>query len=106
GRYARVIPTRPPNLAEITSLDPESNYSGPYVSFAERYTLETIIILAGAEQGIDAARISRASVRSILGMPRRGTFQSHVSGLVEAVGPHWSRKRDCAALAALAGWRS
>lgn len=93
-------------VRRLRVLDPEATHRGSYVSFARRYTLEAIIVLAGAEQGIDSDRISRASVRSILSLPRQRSLQAHASGLIEPTGPYWSGKRDAAALAALAGSRS
>jgi hypothetical protein len=93
-------------IGRVRVLDPESNHKGAYVSFAQRYTIETLIVFAGAEQGLDTARISRSSVRSALSLPRSGPLQSHVSGLLDAIGPYWTNKRDLAGLAALAGSRS
>ena len=93
-------------VTKLRLLNPESSYSPAYVSIVGRCTLETIIIFAGAELGVDAARIQRSTVRTILGLPKKGTLSSHVPHVVEALGRHWSpQKRDVAALAALAGAR-
>lgn len=88
-------------VERVRILDPETNHRGPYTSFVDRFTVETVMLLAGVEQGIDTARVSRASIRSALGVGR-GVLKTHAKQILVPVGPHWAGKRDIAALAAYA----
>jgi hypothetical protein len=47
-------------------------------------------------------RLSRPTVRSRLGLPARGKFETVVREAVEEVGPYWAAGRAAAAAAALA----
>lgn len=93
------------DIKRLRVLDAEANSSGSYSSLKERIAIETTFILAAAEHQIDAGRLTRAQVRSILSIPRQGALKSHAPTLCSPSGPYWSGKRDVAALAAIAAER-
>lgn len=89
--------------AKLVILEPESTYKGSYKNFVDRIGIETILLMSAHRAGIASYRLSRQKVRSILGLGRGATFEALAAGRLTPVGPHWKNKRDCAALAALAG---
>jgi hypothetical protein len=91
------------NVNRVRVLDAEPSYSASYAAMRGRLTLEAIVLLASAEARIDARRLSRAKVKSLLGLPKAGSLGTHVGSVVTPVGKSWSKKRDLAALVALAG---
>jgi hypothetical protein len=87
----------------LVVLEPESTYSGSYKNFVDRIGTETLFLTSAYRAGVASYRLSRQKVRSILNLGREGTFEVLAAGRVTPVGPYWRKKRDCAALAALAG---
>lgn len=94
------------SVARVRILDPEATYKPPAVSVRARFALETILALGAAGAGADCDRMSRASARSLLGLPKRGGLAAMATEVTPKVGKHWAPgKRDLAALAALAADR-
>lgn len=90
----RVRPTR------IVILLPESNEPGaPHSRHMPRIMTETLIRVAAAEGGVPVSLLSRATVRSRLGL--RGSLSEHLD-CIEAEGRYWTTGRGLAALAAVA----
>lgn len=100
-RISRILTTHAVDRLRI--LDAEPQYKASYAALRIRIALESIALLASAECGVDAARLSRPKVKSLLGMTGPGALGTRVSEVTEAVGGSWSKKRDMAALVALAG---
>lgn len=86
----------------VVLADPEVTRQS-YQALIPRATAEAVLEFAAAKAQIDLRRISRAKLRSIHGLGRSGSVSSHASSVVaKPLAPHWSNKRDIAALAALA----
>jgi len=49
------------SIVRLRVLDAETSSKGTYASLKDRLAVETIFIIAAAEQGIDAGRVSRVS---------------------------------------------
>lgn len=89
-------------IKSVVILDAEPSAQTSYGKQVPRISLEAAVTYAAWRDKIPVERRSRAGVRSALGLPRTGPLSSHVSRVVEAHPPHWSNKRDLAALVALA----
>lgn len=100
---AKVLTTH--GVDRLRVLDAETNSSGSYSSLKTRLSIETVFLLAAAERGIDAGRLARAQVRSILSLSRQGSLKTHAVTVCLPSGPYWSGKRDVAAMAAIAAGR-
>jgi hypothetical protein len=92
-------------VARVRILDPETSWQTAAVQVQARFALETLLALGAADAGVDCDRLARGTARSLLELPKRGAVQEHVSLVTEKVGKHWTRKRDLAAIAALAAER-
>ncbi len=92
-------------VERVRVLDPEPTYSTSVQSVVPRITIETLFLLAAWQRGLDAGRISRARIRSLLDLGRSGSLSSLAASVTKPVGSSWTGKRDLAALAALAGGR-
>lgn len=91
------------NISRVRVLDAEPNYKASYSSLQPRIALESVVLLAAADAGVEGGRLTRARLRSLLELPRGGGLKTHVAAVTSAVGGSWSpNKRDLAALAALA----
>ncbi|WP_141659157.1 hypothetical protein [Mycobacterium europaeum] len=91
------------NVQKLVVLEPETTYRAPYSGFVDRIGVESVLLLSAHRSGIPTFRISRQKVRSLLGLGRQLKFEVLAAERLTPVGPHWKNKRDCAALAALAG---
>jgi hypothetical protein len=91
------------DVRTLVVLEPETTYKGSYKNFVDRIGIETIFLMSAHRAEIASYRLSRQKVRSILELGRGSTFEVLAAGRLTPVGPHWKNKRDCAALAALAG---
>lgn len=89
-------------VQRVRILDPESNYAPAAVSVQKRHALETLLYLGACDAGADTDRLSRSKCRSLLDLPKKGPIAGMVKDVTAPVGPHWGRKRDLAALAAIA----
>jgi hypothetical protein len=90
----------------IVLLQPEEHQPRKpgYQELLPRIALETVIRLAGVEDGVAVELLPRPTVRARLGLPKSGSLDSHVEKVVEEpVGRYWNEGRNLAALAALAG---
>lgn len=93
-------------VGRVRILDPESTYQTTVQAVQARLELETLLALGAAEAGVDCARMTRGKLRSLLELPKKGQLVQLVGQVTDKVGPHWGpRKRDLAALAALAAER-
>lgn len=90
----------------IVVLDPEPTARMTFSKSRPRVTAETLLALAAARADLPFGKVSRAAVRSRLGLPKSGGLPTLVPATVERLDPHWKGKRDLAALAALAGSES
>jgi hypothetical protein len=89
-------------VGAIVIVPPEMTYEARYERVSPRIQMETLVILAAARSGIPAAIVPRATLRSRLGLPRKGRFEDFVSQLVpNPVGRYWTSGRGLAALGAL-----
>lgn len=67
----------------------------------ERTVLETLIRVAAATESTPVELVSRPTVRSRLGLPRRGSLDSHIAaGAGPPSGRYWNQGRGLAAMAA------
>lgn len=88
----------------IVVLDPEVTAKIPFSQARARVTAETLLALAAAKVDLPYEKLSRAGLRSRLELPRSGKLTALVPQKVpQPLAPHWTGKRDLAALAALAG---
>lgn len=97
----RIIVTNGITAAVI--LEPETGQFQPsYSASVLRISLETAVVMAAHRAGVPVVRRSRKWVRTKLDLPNRGKLSELARDVVEAHPPHWTGKRDLAALAALA----
>jgi hypothetical protein len=69
-----------------------------------RITMETVAGFAAAEEGMDFVRDSRATAKSWLGLPAEGGSEAYVDDVIKTPQTsHRKRKRDLAAMVAVAG---
>jgi hypothetical protein len=74
-----------------------------YSVVAPRVAIETVVRVGAARAGADVVLLSRARVRSRLGIPQSGSFESRISEVIPTpVGKYWNAGRNLAAVAALA----
>lgn len=90
------------SITRVLILDAEPAAQASYGKQVTRISLEAAVMLAAWREKVPVERKTRASVRSTFKLPRTGTLASHVGGIVEPHPPHWTNKRDLAALVALA----
>ena len=79
------------------------NAKQTYQAWAPRVELATLLRMAAAKRGLPVRQVSRASVLTKLGVPRRGKFEDSVRPAVPEQGSYWAAGRLAAAAAALAG---
>ena len=91
------------SVDRVCVLDAEAQYKATYASMRDRITLEAVALLASAEAEVEAFRVSRAKTRSLLNLSADGPLSTRVPEVTKPVGGSWSKKRDLAALVALAG---
>lgn len=96
----RVLRETRPDL--VTVLLPE-RWSAVYTQHLNRATMETLVRLAAAQEEIPVQVLARATLRSRLGLPRKGKLDEHLDAAGPPVGTYWTTGRGVAALAALTG---
>lgn len=75
-----------------------------YHAAVPRITMEAVVAFAAAEEGIPFDRVSRPTAKVWLGLPAAGSIDDYVNDLIATPqNPYWKKKRDLAAMAALAG---
>lgn len=92
--------------SKLVLLQPEEHQPRKpgYQELMPRIALETVIRLAGVENGVAVELLPRPTVRSRLGLPKSRSLDSHTEKVIEEpVGRYWNEGRCLAALAALAG---
>lgn len=88
---------------QVVLLDPEPTARITFSQARARVTGETLLALAAAKADLPYERLSRPQLRSRLALPRSGKLPALVKERVpQPLAPHWTGKRDLAALAALA----
>lgn len=75
--------------------------SSSHRQLTPRISLETLLRLACVQLGIDVELLSRPTLRSRLGLPKKGTLSDHVEAALDPVGPYWTTGRSLASAAAL-----
>ena len=95
---AQVKPVR------VALLMPESQQRGAasYQRIASRVTLETLLRVAAAREGLPVSLVARPTVRAALSLPKKGALDDHLDAAGPSVGRYWRDGRGLAALAALA----
>lgn len=94
--------------SRIGLLLPEGRQSGPShtgsrQSIADRATIETLVRVGAAQEGISLNLVPRPTVRAALSLPRTGSLDSHLAAAGGSpVGQYWAAGRGLAALVALA----
>jgi hypothetical protein len=94
------------NADKVVLLKPEGGRrpTKTHAAFVPRITLETLVRLAAVEAGIEIDVLARPTVRKRLELPTKGKLAEHVPLRIPAkVGKNWSKERQLAALAAVAG---
>lgn len=87
----------------VVVLDPEATARFTFKAARARVTGETLLALAAAKSSVPYEKLSRAGLRSRLSLGRANKLVELVPQVVnEPLSPHWTGKRDLAALAALA----
>lgn len=90
--------------ATVTILDPETVYKTSYKNARSRATGEILLSLVAAQLEIPCSFVTRQKLRSKLGLGSAGKLVDLVAARVPTpLTPHWTDKRDLAALAALMG---
>lgn len=102
--FARII--RRYKVRRVRLLSAEATYKAGYGQFVPRITMETVVAFAAAAEDVDFLRLSRPTVRSRLDLPKAGSLESHSACLGQTQSPHWKKKRDLAAMVAVAGVRA
>ena len=112
GGGDRLVDFRNRMRREITRAGAEvvvivtSSYRADYQQIAARATLETLIRLAAAEEGIPSEFMHQKRARSRLGLPSKGGFgevaQRYLRDRVASSPVYWSEGRAAAAAVALA----
>ncbi|MDQ0727474.1 hypothetical protein [Microbacterium sp. W4I20] len=77
-----------------------------YSQLVPRISLEAAMMYAAHKHGITAARIPRARVRSVMDLAKNGKLSDLAATVLDAHAPHWTGKRDLAALVAVAELKS
>lgn len=93
-------------INNVVILDPEPNNRLTFAQSRRRVTGETLVALAAARLDCSCDHLSRRRLRSLLDLPAGGDLSTLSATLIDSpLAPHWKKKRDLAALAALAGER-
>ncbi|KQY55819.1 hypothetical protein ASD11_15050 [Aeromicrobium sp. Root495] len=74
-----------------------------YQSLLGRMTVEIVLEFGASAVGIELERVSRQRIKASLGLDGRGSTSDFAKTYIdEPLAPHWTKKRDVAAMAALA----
>lgn len=88
----------------LLSAGSDGRHKLGYHAVVSRITMEAAVAFAAAEESIDFVRVSRPTAKAWLGLPAAGGIESHVDVIItDPQTPHWRKKRDLAAMAAIAG---
>lgn len=95
-----------PDRVGLLLAEPKER-GGTHQQHMPRLTIETLVRVAAAQEGLPVDLVQRATVRSKLGLSKTKSLDTHLpaSG-VKAVGKYWNQGRGLAALAAVAGTTS
>jgi len=90
----RVGPSR------VGMLLPESGkHQPPHKSISSRVTIETLVRVAAAQEGVPVDLLARATVRARLQLPKKGALSTHLdAGAGPPVGKYWTTGRGLAAM--------
>ncbi|MFC7500898.1 hypothetical protein [Nocardioides sp. GCM10030258] len=88
----------------LLSAGNDGRHKMGYHAAEPRITMEAVVAFAAAEDDIPFVRVSRPTAKVWLDLPATGGIETYVDELIAAPqSPHWKKKRDLAAMAALAG---
>ncbi|GAA1778884.1 hypothetical protein GCM10009795_026230 [Nocardioides hankookensis] len=88
---------------DVVALQEPETSQATYQSLVPRMSVEIVLEFAAAEAGVEMRRVSRAKLRSLLGLPRSGAVSSYSSEVIsKPQNPHWAKKREIAAMSAVA----
>lgn len=90
------------DVDNVVLLEPEVTRS-TYQSLLARMSVEIVAEFAAAEAKVAFVRLTRAKLRSKLGLPKSGAVNGYADEvIVKPQSPHWKKERDLAAMAAVA----
>ena len=90
------------DVDQVVLLEPEVTQA-TYQSLVPRMTVEITAEFAAAEARVPFVRLTRAKIRSKLGLPKSGAVNSYAGEVIaQPQSPHWKKERDLAAMAAVA----
>jgi hypothetical protein len=100
----RIIGRYKVHRARLLSAEVSRQFKFTYTQLVPRITMETVVAFACAAAHIDFLRVSRASVRAQLNLPKKNALSSYADQLGEQQTPNWGPDmRDLAAMVATAG---
>jgi hypothetical protein len=100
----RVLRSAAVGRVVLLSAGNDGRHKLGYHAAVPRITMETVVAFAAAEEGMDFVRVSRPTAKSWLGLPSEGGIEAYVDDVIKTPqAPHWKKKRDLAAMAAVAG---
>lgn len=86
---------------KVVILWAAGQYTATHRQLTPRIAMETSIRLACARKEVPVEMIARETVKSKLGLPKKGALDSHLAKIFpEPHGPYWKQGRGLAALAA------
>jgi hypothetical protein len=91
------------NQVDAVALAEAASAQSTYQRLLDRMTVELVLEFGAAKAGVDVRRVSRQKIKSLLGLKGRGnTSQFAEEHIPSPLAPYWLKKRDVAAMAALA----
>jgi hypothetical protein len=92
-----------PDCVHLLGPGTGENAKRTFQAWAPRAELESLLRMAAAKRDLPVRKISRASVLTRLGVPRRSKFEDSVRPAIPERGNYWTAGRLAAAAAALTG---
>lgn len=100
---AQALAVLSPDRVVILDMEGSGQRRLKVADMRTRFTAETLLASCAVDAGIICVRLSRAKLRSLLGLPREGAVSDYAASVFDApAGTYWTKKRDLAALAARA----
>lgn len=93
------------HVGQVRLLDAavSDRFKYTYQELVPRVTVETIVAVACAQEGLPYRRMTRAKAQSLLGAPRSTKLHTLAEQFGHRVAPHWGpNKRDLALVVAVA----
>jgi hypothetical protein len=92
-----------PDCVHLLGPGTGDNAKRTFQAWAPRAELEALLRMAAAKRDLPIRKISRASVLTGLGVPRRSSFEDSVRPAIPEQGRYWTAGRLAASAAALTG---